>query len=324
MSHVGIAPTTLSVTVFMMMTCCLPALAGPTSRPAAPKGFQEGPGLAAKYDHDRGIERDPAVLFADGFESGELRRWDDTDGNSPPAVRVVDVPGLVHTGRKAVQLEVQPGKGVGADLVKLLSPGQDRVYARWYCRFAESFDQGNLMHFVQFWAMRERWQLGRSGEKPDGTDFFCTSLEPWRDWGRNPAPGAMGFYTYYPGMKPDPSGPYYGNEFRPKKPPVIIDRGRWYCMEMMVKANHPEQADGEQVFWIDGKLKGRYTDIRWRTTEKLKINGLWLLLYIHNNKQVNRVWFDDIVVATEYIGPINPDPDRALDKAPVTREGGAR
>ena len=150
--------------------------------------------------------------------------------------------------------------------------------------------------------LKDRWQLGRSGQKPDGTDFFSTGLEPWRNWGRNPAPGAMGLYSYFVDMKPDPSAPYYGNPFRPDSPPVLIQRGRWYCMEMMVKANTPNQADGEQAFWVDGQLKGHYTGIRWRTTDKLKINCLWVLLYIHKNKQVNRVWFDDIVVAKDYIG----------------------
>lgn len=278
--------------------------AGPATVPADGVRLPEGEGLAAQYAGDRGIEKCEGVLFAEGFESGDLKRWDDTDGNGPPKVRIVEDAGLVHGGRRSVRLEASPGKGVGTDLVKLLSPGHDVVYARWYCRFAEGFDQGNLMHFVHLAGLRERWQLGRSGEKPDGTDFFCTALEPWRNWGRNPAPGAMGFYTYYPDMKRDPSGPYYGNSFRPDDAPVVIERGRWHCMEMMLKVNHPDRADGEQAFWIDGKLKGHYTGIRWRTTDRLKVNCLWLLLYIHDNRQANWVCFDDVVVATRYIGPM--------------------
>jgi hypothetical protein len=271
---------------------------------AGDRKLPAGPGLAAKYPGDRGIEKDPAVIYADGFESDVLRGWDDQDGNQPPKVRLVQDRTVVHSGRQAVQLEAPPGKGAGADLVKMIAPGRDVVYARWYCRFAPDFDQGNLMHFVQLAGLRERWQLGRSGEKPDGTDFFCTSLEPWRNWGRHPAPGALGFYTYCVDMKRDPSGPYYGNPFRPLDSPVLVDRGRWYCLEMMAKVNHPDRADGEQAFWIDGQLKGRYPGIRWRTTEKLKINCLWMLLYIHDNGQPNRVWFDDVVIATEYIGPL--------------------
>jgi hypothetical protein len=277
---------------------------GSAAAQAGEPTLPEGPGLAAKYPGDRGIEKNPAVIFVDGFESADLRAWDDLDGNKPPQVRLVQDRALVHRGRQAVQLEAQPGKGACADLVKMLSSGREVVHARWYCRFAPDFNQGHLMHFVQLAGLRERWQLGRSGDKPDGTDFFCTSLEPWRDWGRHPARGSMGFYTYYLDMKRDPSGPYYGNPFRPLGEPALVERGRWYCQEMMVKVNHPDRADGQQAFWIDGRLKGHYTGIRWRSTDRLKINCLWVLLYIHDNQQINRVWFDDVVVATEYIGPL--------------------
>lgn len=274
--------------------------------PAQAQQLPEDPGLAAKYPGDVSIEKDDAVIFVENFESGDLGKWDDNDPNAPPEVRLVTKKELVHSGRGAVQLEARVGEGAGGDLTKLFMPGYDRVYARYYTRFAPDFDQGNLMHFVHLAGLKDRWQLGRSGKKPDGTDFFSTGLEPWRNWGRNPAPGAMGFYSYFVDMKPDPSGPYYGNPFRPDSPPVLIQRGRWYCMEMMVKANTPGRADGEQAFWVDGQLKGHYTGIRWRTTDKLKINCLWVLLYIHKNKQVNRVCFDDVVVATEYIGPQVP------------------
>ena len=38
-------------------------------------------GLGAKYPGDKGISKDPAVLFADDFESGDLKKWDDTSGS---------------------------------------------------------------------------------------------------------------------------------------------------------------------------------------------------------------------------------------------------
>jgi len=272
----------------------------------AQQAAQAPGGLAAKYPGDAGLEKDPAVIFLENFEGSDLSKWDDTDPNKPPAVQLVTDKDRIHSGKQAAQLEVEPGSGVGADLTKLFMPGYDQVYARWYCRFAPDFDQGNLMHFVHLAGLRDRWQLGRSGQKPDGTDFFCSGLEPWRNWGRNPAPGALGFYSYFVDMKPDPSGPYWGNPFRPADPPVLIDRGRWYCMETMLKANSPDKADGEQAFWLDGQEKGRYTGIRWRTTDQLKVNCLWVLLYIHENKQTNSACFDDIVVAKDYIGPMVP------------------
>jgi hypothetical protein len=40
---------------------------------------------------------------------------------------------------------------------------------------------------------------------------------------------------------------------------------------------------------------------------ELNLNYLWLLLYITDAPagHVSKVWFDDIVVAREYIGPIS-------------------
>jgi len=59
---------------------------------------------------------------------------------------------------------------------------------------------------------------------------------------------------------------------------------------------------------VDGKKVGDFAGIEWRSSPDLKINAFWLMSYItdHSAKtnKVNRVWFDDVVVATDYIGPI--------------------
>ncbi len=53
---------------------------------------------------------------------------------------------------------------------------------------------------------------------------------------------------------------------------------------------------------------------RWRISTDLQVNNFWLDHYVTENaarqngvkepRKANRVWFDDIVVVTEYIGPI--------------------
>jgi len=271
-----------------------------SAQPALP----EGPGLSARYPHDAGIAQDPKVVFAENFEAGHLRQWDDTDGNKPPKVALVRTRPFVHAGKVAVQLTVPAGKGVGADLTKWFSPGHEQLFARWYCRFAKDYDQGNLHHAGgNLVGMKNRWLLGVADRKPDGTDRFSTGLETWRDWKRNAPPGELFLYTYYPDMKRDPDGHYWGNSFKPEKK-TLLQRGRWHCLEMMVKMNDVGQANGEQAFWLDGRLVGHFRGIRWRTVASLRINGFWLLLYIHNSPQPNRLWLDDIVVATRYIGPM--------------------
>jgi len=47
-----------------------------------------------------------------------------------------------------------------------------------------------------------------------------------------------------------------------------------------------------------------------RKQRRQQYRSAWVLLYITKapNDQVRKVWFDNIVVAREYIGPIQPRP----------------
>lgn len=80
-------------------------------------------------------------------------------------------------------------------------------------------------------------------------------------------------------------------------------------MEMMVKANTPGFKDGEQAFWIDGQKIGHWTGLRFRDSQILEVNCFWLLLFIHENTKINKIWYDEVVVSTSYIGPIDSPPD---------------
>ena len=160
------------------------------------------------------------------------------------------------------------------------------------------------MHLNRHSAAKSKWGAdGTAGTKPNGFDFFRTNLETWRDWGRNPAPGEPVLYSYFPTMKVDQkTGKYYGNMFRGKRK-VLIQPGKWYCMEMMLKANHAPNNDGEQAFWINGELIGHFRNMTWRFDNALKINSFSLGLYIHENRKPNRIWFDDVIVSNAFIGP---------------------
>lgn len=115
---------------------------------------------------------------------------------------------------------------------------------------------------------------------------------------------------------------YWGNAFFPSGPDkgsaasanrVVPPLNRWQCWEFMIQANSaPDKPDGKQAMWVDGKLAGEFTGIRWRNALELKVNCLWLEHYGYDAgdptkqfwKESQSVWFDDVVVATEYIGPI--------------------
>ena len=248
----------------------------------------------------------PKTILKDGFEAAGFENWDRDGPIKPTRIRITADGVNVHSGKRAVEFVAPIGKGSGGKLVKWFMPGFEKVYARWYCKFSTDFDQGNHMHFVHLLACRvdNKWSaFGKAGIRPKGDDFFTTGLEPWRNWKRYPPPGALQFYTYYPDMRGDrKSGKFWGNFFAPAKP-FLLKRNQWYCMEMMVKLNDPEMRNGEQAFWVDGRKIGHFRRLRLRTSKRIRLNCFWLLLYVHDSKKLNKVWFDDVVISTEYIGP---------------------
>jgi predicted amidohydrolase len=282
------------------------------------EGRGEAGGLAAKYPGDAGIASDPAVLFADNFESGDMKKWDQQRG------RVVMTGDKPNSGRWCVQMPMERGQNHGGDAIKWFMPGADTVYARFYVKFSPDYQYNH--HFVWLGANQRtnKWSaFGKAGLKPNGT-YYSTGMEPWFAWGKNPPPGEVNLYTYYLDMEPDRKmNKYWGNSFFPPGPGkgkaasasrVIPPLNQWQCWEFMVQANTaPDKADGKQAMWMDGKLVGEFTGIRWRNDMDLKVNCLWLEHYGYDEgdptkqywKDSQSVWFDDVVVARRYIGPIS-------------------
>jgi hypothetical protein len=58
---------------------------------------------------------------------------------------------------------------------------------------------------------------------------------------------------------------------------------------------------------VDGRLAGDFPNLRFRSVESLKINRVDIALYGSRNNGLRRIWIDDVVVATAYIGPMTPD-----------------
>jgi predicted amidohydrolase len=273
-------------------------------------------GLAAKYSGDVGIANDPDVLFADNFESGDMKKWD----QQKRAVMTEEKP---NAGRWCVQMPMERGKNHGADAIKWFMPGADAVYARFYVKFSPDYQYNH--HFVWLGANQRtnKWSaFGKAGLKPNGT-YYSAGMEPWFAWGKNPPPGEVNLYTYYLDMEPDRKmDKYWGNGFFPPGPGkgmaagkdrVIPPLNQWQCWEFMIQANTaPDKADGKQAMWVDGKLAGEFTGIRWRNDMDLKVNCFWLEHYGYDEgdptkqywKDSQSVWFDDVVVARRYIGPM--------------------
>ena len=273
-------------------------------------------GLAARYPGDLGIETDESVYFTENFESGDMKKWDEVRGGVTVETE------RPYGGKYCVRMTMERGKNTGGDSIKWFRPGGDTVYVRFYVKFSKDYQYCH--HFVWLGATQRtnKWSaFGKAGLKPDGT-YYSTGMEPWFAWGQNPPPGEASFYSYFLDMEPDRKiNKYWGNSFFPSGPGkgkaggpnrVIPALDRWQCWEFMVQANSaPDKSDGKQKMWIDGKLVGEFTGIRWRNDMDLKINCLWLEHYGYDEgdptkeywKQSQSVWFDDVVVAGRYIGP---------------------
>jgi hypothetical protein len=285
------------------------AQGGAFTNTAAQSTLPQGPGLAAGFKADAGIDAHAAVIFADNFESGELgARWDEQSPAKEKALSFAPA-GDEHCGRRCLKVEARLGENHGGGLTKWFEPAE-RVFVRFYVRFDPACDY--VHHFVTLRANKglrggDKWSgFGGAGERPLGDERFSTALEPWGNWARWPAPGKWNFYSYWHEMQVSPDGKYWGNSFQ-AEPQEVIPKGHWICAEFMLKYNTPGQPDGEQAFWIDGRLLGHWRGINWRKTEALKPNALTLESYVTDRwtkNTTNVVCFDNLVIARQYIGPV--------------------
>ncbi len=295
-------------------------------------------GLAALYPGDNGIEQHDEVIFAEDFEEVSIEamteRWESIKRQDIMSFSS-DTPST-SAGKQSLRITHTGGDGTGAHLYRRLQPGYDHVFARFYVKF--DHDCASIHHFgthLGGFNPSTPWPQGGAGEKPEGDKRFTTSVEPYgSSW-------KWDFYTYWQGMHRHGDGNYWGTPFLSGVERPAVKKNEWICIEMMVKMNDPVTAsNGEQAFWVDGELwrvndqvvshigpgfpQGQWSGgwwqpnqesettfegFQWRTVQELAINYLWTYVYITKAPQdhVSKIWFDDIVVAKSYIGPISSE-----------------
>lgn len=292
--------------------------------------------LASKYRGDKGIVNDPNVIFAENFEEGSLEavksRWESVKSIEIMSLSREVPPG--SAGKHSLLMTHIGGKGTGGHLYRRLLPGYEELYVRFYVKFDP--DCYPIHHFFHVGGYNPPtpWPQGGAGIRPVGNERFTIGVEPFgRKW-------RWDFYCYWMGMRSSPDRKFWGHNFINDEA-LKAERGRWICVELMIKMNDPvTEHNGQQALWIDGKPwskdgriishlgkgfpKGRWVwdsfipnpkgtpfeGFQWRNVKELKLNFLWVLLYITKAPpgHISKVWFDNIVVAKKYIGPINVVP----------------
>ena len=322
------------LTHFKKITILRFVLAGFVLLFSVPALFADG--IASRYPNDVGIQNDPDVLLYDGFESyshpEELRHenggpW---DGAGPlPNLRIATETGHFFAGRKALEMKLPIANYEQVDAV--LKSFEVRPEPVLYIRAYEKWDSG-------FTAVNGHNGIRMSGDypgpgnppPPDGSGFFLFLLQNATFRAGAGYPGYNEIYAYWPLQRsgfgdhwyPDgwvtPNSPTCGHLGEwlcdPAQYPNFVAlpiwqplRNVWYCFEFMVRVNTLGQHNGEVAYWVNGQLKGRFTNLFIRSRNSLKIDTAELNLHaLRNPTRVQRKWYDSVVIARSYIGPISP------------------
>lgn len=249
------------------------------------------------------------------------------------------------SGKQSFLISQLAEKGTGADLYRRLGDGYEKLYTRMYVKFADDCEPvHHFGTCVGGNNPATRWPSVRAGQPTKGDKSFWVGIEPFgRKWqwdyyaywcemrGSPPRGQTWGNSFIHDESLKVRKGEWTCIEVMVKMNRVGdtdgelalwldgrqvshvgkgFPRGKWTFDKFL-----PGQ-DGGGVRWDPERNDREYFEtatggdpfegFRFRTTEKLNVNFVWLYLYITKGTagHVNRVWFDDVVVATEYIGPL--------------------
>ncbi|MBX3464893.1 MAG: hypothetical protein KF830_17125 [Planctomycetes bacterium] len=307
----------------LLLFTVLPLLPAQATPPPTPYPQLCTAATRADADALARLARPGQVLFADGFDAEDsLAAYFEIRGRAEGNAAIATGPAAVRAGTGSLRLTAPANDGQASGSSAQLwlgDAGHDVVHLRYWIRYAPDYDQGDLHHTggsIAGVAGAGKWSgMGGAGQRPRGDDHFSTRVEGWRDWRRHDPPGYLLTYSYWMDMRRDRDGNYWGNLLGPEAGERRVPRrGAWQCVELRVAVNTPGEADGELAVWLDGDLYLHYRGFRWRSSADVRIKRIGLLTYVHAARRDNTAWFDDLVVATGYIGTGAPARDEPAAK----------
>ena len=255
---------------------------------------------------EKNLIDDPNVLLVEGFESEDWSdRWTGKTRDRVNLIGTSDELLFEPLQNKALCINVVEGTHYGASYRYLfqeqLGEEPEEIYFRYYLRFASDWDpvKGGKLPGIGGTYGRAAY----AGITSDGYNGWSSRglFNGQRDDGRT----GIGSYCYHV----DQAGKY-GDSW-PWRIDLLgyLENNRWYCVEHYVQLNTPMKNDGILRGWVDGELAFERNDMRWRDTADLKIDCVWLEVY-HGGKWKpetdNHLFFDNVVISREYIGPMKP------------------
>jgi hypothetical protein len=230
-----------------------------------------------------------------------------------------------------------PPNSLGTTVLQMTSIGGQTTGGNAYKNFPAGFSQLYLRYLIKYSGVTGIYHhtggvmggfnpltdfpQGTAGIMPNGTDFFQDMAQADNS---APNPLRLEHYAQWPGMMC-----CFGNYLMNGQSYTFV-AGQWHTVELMLKRNNPlTDVNGEVAIWLDGVQvshlgKGfpngswsgnRFTPdptgtpfvgLQWSTVTALPINWINLQHYQDTDPTgyVNQVWFDHVVVATSYVGPI--------------------
>ncbi len=265
-------------------------------------------GLASKYPNDQGIEHDSNVIFFADFQSSDwANQW--SLGQPLTTVDKDNKNKFKPLLGKAVRVKIPEG-GNGAMDVRYnfkheTGKEPEEIYFRYYLRLADTWNQkqegGKLpgisgTYGVAGWGGRT--SDGYNGWSARGAYSFTVA-------DNNPLAGLhpIGSYCYHADLEDRYGDIWIWNKgYR-----GFLENNRWYSIEQYVKLNTPGEKNGVLKAWIDGELAFEKTNLRFRHTDTLKIDEIWMNVY-HGGTSPSpydqHLFIDNVVIAKKYIGPI--------------------
>jgi len=289
-----------TVRPFALTVLCLCAAAG-----AAPLG---APGVEPYL-----ASRDDVIFFED-FEQADFNtHWG--QASIPSTVERVADPALAGDASLHVQVPRGGHTGIGWQwrFARMGVPEPEEVYFRYYMRLGSSWALPSVGQIGKLPGIAGTYGIAGWGGRPsDGYDGWSARMSNYDRGGAL----EMSFYCYHADM----TG-IYGNNWTWGSD-ALVRRDRWYCIEVYGKMNTITDGvgnhDGVLRGWVDGELAFEKTDIRFRHVPWLKIESAWFNVYVGGSWTAAwdmDAWFDNMVIARDYIGPIVPVGDANLDGA---------
>ncbi|MCX7736155.1 MAG: T9SS type A sorting domain-containing protein [Candidatus Kapabacteria bacterium] len=265
------------------------------------------------------------IIFSEDFEIANkqelTKKWKETSNLARMNLSSEKPPSSL--GSKSLMMVFNADRPIVSHLFKSFDKGYNQLFARFYCKFSNNHSA--ISQFVKLGCYNPLSEYSQLDFNilPNGSDRFSGGPIVRSDF------SSWDLSANWMGMKVNPDSGVLSNQFK-SNPAIAANTNKWYCIEFMLKINDPvSSSNGELALWIDGRKvmhlgqgfpngywenhnffpstdNSAFEGFQWRADDNMKINYFWFLYYIKNASpgKTDTMWVDDIVLSTNYIGPI--------------------